>query len=871
MKELLAGIVAAILSIFGGHQAVTNSASNAAAAAASVAPSAIVATSSAHNPASVSAPPTIINQPVIERIVERTVQTAAPTGYVTQEAFTTAINELSDRFGRIISGSTYPAPATTFASGGVWNAVALTNRIDQLSGTSLSSITVSGVTGLTNADIPDDITASNYLPLSGGSLTFASSTLFSVFNGAYFGATATSSFDSAGALTLATPLLISSGGTGANTFGQGWIYSNGGTGALAASTSPTVNYITATSTTATSTFAGGLSVSGSSPLLQDWKTSAGTTSALLGYNVGYANAVQGRLLFPSNLASVQPTEGNAPLGIVTGSLSNLGVYDPVISMGYNPGVVAGVVQSGENALSYNIEGDYRQSDGSGGYQNVMEAYIQYNHTNGTWWRPFFFQINRADGTITNSYITGNPLVVQNESGTTLATIALGNISVAAQSGANGYLQVNAATGQYSSLALGYSGNNSYFQAYTQNGATIFNLAGTRIATLYSNVNGATGAALNVGGGFNGNGAIGGFAVGTSPVSTIGIGIQGRAGQTGNLFEARDSNDTKLTVINPTGRIGIGTSSPYALLSVSNSVSTAANTPLFVIASTTGGTATTTVFTVANTGNVTIIGSAATCTLGNGASATSCSSSDQRLKDDITTIDASSSLAAVEALRPVSFKWNQWMVGNGSATSTQFGFIAQDVMNAFPNLVTLDSNSHYYKLDYQGLFAPIVGAVQALAQKVADFTDSFTTKELTFTRATGDEITVRKANIQQANVQELCVGSTCLTESQVQALLNQAGQQPSAPSETPPASEPEEPQADEPILPATAEEPGETDNPVPEVSDATEEIPATEPAAQTSEPEEPDSSIPEASDAPPTVPADTPEDIPVTEPVDPTAQ
>jgi hypothetical protein len=50
---------------------------------------------------------------------------------------------------------------------------------------------------------------------------------------------------------------VGSGGTGATTFGQGWIYSSGSTSALAASTSPTVNYITATSTTATSTFRGG--------------------------------------------------------------------------------------------------------------------------------------------------------------------------------------------------------------------------------------------------------------------------------------------------------------------------------------------------------------------------------------------------------------------------------------------------------------------------------------------------------------------------------------------------------------------------------------------------------------------------------------
>lgn len=49
---------------------------------------------------------------------------------------------------------------------------------------------------------------------------------------------------------------VSRGGTGATTFGQGWLHSSGGTAALTASTSPTVNYLTATSTTATSQFSG---------------------------------------------------------------------------------------------------------------------------------------------------------------------------------------------------------------------------------------------------------------------------------------------------------------------------------------------------------------------------------------------------------------------------------------------------------------------------------------------------------------------------------------------------------------------------------------------------------------------------------------
>ena len=49
-------------------------------------------------------------------------------------------------------------------------------------------------------------------------------------------------------------LTVGNGGTGATTFGQGWIHSSGGTTALTSSTSPTVNYVVATSTTIASVF-----------------------------------------------------------------------------------------------------------------------------------------------------------------------------------------------------------------------------------------------------------------------------------------------------------------------------------------------------------------------------------------------------------------------------------------------------------------------------------------------------------------------------------------------------------------------------------------------------------------------------------------
>ena len=197
--------------------------------------------------------------------------------------------------------------------------------------------------------------------------------------------------------------------------------------------------------------------------------------------------------------------------------------------------------------------------------------------------------------------------------------------------------------------------------------------------------------------------------------TTGTGIFGTDGNGDTyIWSPGASQDIRLAAgnaervrIDLTGNVGIGTTTPYALLSISNSKTTAANTPLFVIASTTGGTATTTVLSVASTGDLTVVGSVVTCTIGNGSDPTSCSSaSDQRLKDNVTGLDVESTLAAIKQLDPVSFLWNSYMVGNGASTSTQYGFIAQDVAKVFPNLVAQDAHSGYFKLNYRGSSHPL---------------------------------------------------------------------------------------------------------------------------------------------------------------------
>src|SRR5665213_1124879 len=111
-------------------------------------------------------------------------------------------------------------------------AFAPSQRINQL-----SNITVSGVSGLTPADIP----SLAYLPSAGGIVsglsTFsnASTSLLSVSGPAYFGTTATSTFGSDGSLTLASALGVPSGGTGWANINAGSILFGNGASALATS------------------------------------------------------------------------------------------------------------------------------------------------------------------------------------------------------------------------------------------------------------------------------------------------------------------------------------------------------------------------------------------------------------------------------------------------------------------------------------------------------------------------------------------------------------------------------------------------------------------------------------------------------------
>ena len=138
---------------------------------------------------------------------------------------------------------------------------------------------------------------------------------------------------------------------------------------------------------------------------------------------------------------------------------------------------------------------------------------------------------------------------------------------------------------------------------------------------------------------------------------------------------------------------------------------------------------------------------------------------------------------IDQLNPVTFNW----IDPSKGTIPQLGFIAQQVLPIFPNLVSTTSATALtpdgtLSLNYIDLISPVVSAIQALSADIASientiagFANSFTTNQLTFVRGQGTEIDVQTADVQTAKVQTLCIGSTCITEAQLQALLAAAGQ------------------------------------------------------------------------------------------------
>ncbi len=125
-------------------------------------------------------------------------------------------------------------------------------------------------------------------------------------------------------------------------------------------------------------------------------------------------------------------------------------------------------------------------------------------------------------------------------------------------------------------------------------------------------------------------------------------------------------------------------------------------------------------------------SAGTCDIDPSVAAVVCSS-DQTLKKNITSLDTSdntsplgqtsqnSILDQVMNLRPVTYNWN----GENDTDPTHAGFIAQDVRNIFPDLVSEDNTTHLLSLNYTGLLPYTIKAIQEMNIKIESI-DNLTT-------------------------------------------------------------------------------------------------------------------------------------------------
>ena len=168
-------------------------------------------------------------------------------------------------------------------------------------------------------------------------------------------------------------------------------------------------------------------------------------------------------------------------------------------------------------------------------------------------------------------------------------------------------------------------------------------------------------------------------------------------------------------------------------------------------------------------------SGSTCTIGNGTSGTTCTS-DARLKDNIQ--DLPSALAQINELRPVTFNWKDPEYSG----PTNIGFIAQDMQKVYPQFVSVvDPANGYIGIDYAALVTPIVKSIQEMDLKLEPLTSLDPTQDNSLAslikKYLADALNgVEEIFAKKIQTNELCLQDTCVTQVQLQQLLNQANVQ-----------------------------------------------------------------------------------------------
>jgi hypothetical protein len=121
---------------------------------------------------------------------------------------------------------------------------------------------------------------------------------------------------------------------------------------------------------------------------------------------------------------------------------------------------------------------------------------------------------------------------------------------------------------------------------------------------------------------------------------------------------------------------------------------------------------------------------------------------------------SDELAKFSSLSPKTYTWNeQGIKEGGKENQTQYGFLAQEVEQQYPELVTTRADG-YKGVNYTGFIPVLVAMVQTLIETVSKMADEIVTK------------VVKSKTLCLADDD----GETCINRSQLDNVLNNTGTQ-----------------------------------------------------------------------------------------------
>ncbi len=341
-----------------------------------------------------------------------------------------------------------------------------------------------------------------------------------------------------------------------------------------------------------------------------------------------------------------------------------------------------------------------------------------------------------------------------------------------------YLYTASGNGNRMSILDLSSTTNPVVAASIQDAANLSGISSVAISGRYAftaNFNDDSIAAINLHGTNLATAEIGGLEAGILKVSSeasirnnlfvgnaLNVGYNAAIGGaltiTGSASSTALANENYNSFVVKTGRVGIGTNSPSSKLTVQG---TAGTSTIFTIASSTGSslvTVSSAGFVTPGTDNAQELGSASLhwdCIYYDATTLGTCSS-DERLKlniQDFTFNESTdkSPLQQLVDLQPRTFEW----IENPGVTN--YGFIAQEVQEAAPDLVEVGKDG-YLQVRYGYFTYLIIEAVQELY-------DQFLTLKNTVA-SLAENITTKEVIVED----RICIDNTCIDEDSLRALL-----------------------------------------------------------------------------------------------------